>query len=174
MTTRSLKPSTLMAWIGDADIGASTQIYSQRLGPIGQAIKEWNFTNAFLLSSRKEGEAEKYIKWLTAQDFSEKTSVHLYPQRLTSPTEFKEVYESVKQTIDIINKDFKVSNCSLTFHLSPGTPIMAAVWIFLAKTAYPADLIVSSVREVYKRLLFHMKPTWRYPSQRRMKIAEFL
>lgn len=137
-----------MAWIGDADIGASTQIRLQRLGPIGQALKERKFSHAFLLSSRKKGEAEGYIKWLTAQDFSEDTAVKLYPQSLTSPTEFKDIYESVKQTIDIINKNFQIVNCSLTFHLSPGTPIMAAVWIFLAKTAYPADLIVSSVPEL--------------------------
>jgi transcriptional regulator with PAS, ATPase and Fis domain len=32
----------------------------------------------------------------------------------------------------------------LTFHLSPGTPAMAAVWIILAKTRYSAELIESS------------------------------
>ena len=34
----------------------------------------------------------------------------------------------------------------LTFHLSPGTPAMAAVWIILAKTRFPADLIESSAK----------------------------
>lgn len=33
---------------------------------------------------------------------------------------------------------------SLTYHLSPGTPAMAAVWIILAKTQFPATLIESS------------------------------
>ena len=33
---------------------------------------------------------------------------------------------------------------SLTFHLSPGTPAMAAIWIILAKTRLPAELIESS------------------------------
>lgn len=32
----------------------------------------------------------------------------------------------------------------LYYHLSPGTPAMAAVWILLAKTIYPAELIQSS------------------------------
>ena len=32
----------------------------------------------------------------------------------------------------------------LTFHLSPGTPAMAAVWIILGKTRYSAELIESS------------------------------
>jgi transcriptional regulator with PAS, ATPase and Fis domain len=31
-----------------------------------------------------------------------------------------------------------------TFHLSPGTPAMAAVWILIAKTSFPAELIESS------------------------------
>ncbi len=33
-----------------------------------------------------------------------------------------------------------------TFHLSPGTPAMAAVWIILAKTRFPAELIESSIQ----------------------------
>ncbi len=147
MQTTSLKPSVLMAWIGDADIGAANKNDTVRPGPIGQALNERNFTHAFLWSSRKEGEAEKYKEWLIHQDFSKDITIDLYPQKLTSPTEFKEIYECTKQTIETINinRNFKISNCSLTFHLSPGTPIMAAVWIFLAKTAYPADLIVSSI-----------------------------
>ena len=32
----------------------------------------------------------------------------------------------------------------LTFHLSPGTPAMAAIWIILGKTRFPAELIESS------------------------------
>jgi hypothetical protein len=32
---------------------------------------------------------------------------------------------------------------SLIFHLSPGNPAMAAVWILLAKTRFPAQLIES-------------------------------
>lgn len=142
------KPSILMAWIGDADIGGSKKMIPHLLGPIAQALREQNYSHAFLLSSRKEGEAETYKQWLTKQDFSYGTVIELYPQKLTSPTEFKEIYESVRQVINIINGEYGMSNCSLTFHLSPGTPIMAAVWIFLAKTSYPADLIVSSVREL--------------------------
>jgi len=34
----------------------------------------------------------------------------------------------------------------VTYHLSPGTPAMAAVWIIIAKTRYPATLIESSLK----------------------------
>ena len=33
------------------------------------------------------------------------------------------------------------SKPEITFHLSPGTPAMAAIWIILAKTRYGAELI---------------------------------
>src|ERR1017187_9530323 len=33
-----------------------------------------------------------------------------------------------------------------TFHLSPGTPAMQAVWIILAKTRFTAEIIQSSVK----------------------------
>ncbi len=38
----------------------------------------------------------------------------------------------------------KSAGVDRTFHLSPGTPAMAAVWIILAKTRFPAELIESS------------------------------
>jgi len=56
---------------------------------------------------------------------------------------FGEVYEAA---VDVVN-DTKRRNprgTTDTFHLSPGTPAMAAVWIILAKTRFPAELIESS------------------------------
>jgi transcriptional regulator with GAF, ATPase, and Fis domain len=38
----------------------------------------------------------------------------------------------------------------LTFHISPGTSVMAAVWIILAKTRFPAELIESSAQHGVK------------------------
>jgi DNA-binding NtrC family response regulator len=35
----------------------------------------------------------------------------------------------------------------LTFHLSPGTPAMAAIWVILGKTRYKAELIQSSLQK---------------------------
>ena len=63
--------------------------------------------------------------------------------RLTSPTDFEEIY---KRAIDAIEKRRTTRSelPKLTFHLSPGTPAMAAVWIILGKTRFPAELIESS------------------------------
>jgi transcriptional regulator with PAS, ATPase and Fis domain len=67
----------------------------------------------------------------------------LYPVTLPSPTAFKEIYEAAVNVIEQITLHSK-DPCHLTYHISPGTPQMAAVWIILAKTRFPAELIESS------------------------------
>jgi transcriptional regulator with PAS, ATPase and Fis domain len=62
---------------------------------------------------------------------------------LSSPINFGEIYERVVAVLDDICKP----GSRLTFHLSPGTPAMASVWILLAKTTYPARLIQSSAQK---------------------------
>ena len=46
-------------------------------------------------------------------------------------------------TLDRLSQRFG-DDIRLTFHLSPGTPAMAAVWILVAKTRHGAELIESS------------------------------
>ncbi len=61
---------------------------------------------------------------------------------LSGPTQFGEIYEAV---VDVILKKTKTpGRDNLTFHLSPGTPAMAAVWVILGKTRFAATLIESS------------------------------
>lgn len=70
---------------------------------------------------------------------------------LTSPTHFGQVHEAC---VAAMQEFFKKSggNCRLVFHLSPGTPAMAAVWILLAKTRFPAELIQSSKEHGVQRV----------------------
>jgi DNA-binding NtrC family response regulator len=75
----------------------------------------------------------------------DRTSSRLEIQRvkLTSPTNFGEIYKAAARALDDQLARTK-QKTELTFHLSPGTPAMAAVWIILGKTRYPAELIESS------------------------------
>ncbi len=77
---------------------------------------------------------------------------YLYPgtdsnkkANLSSPTHFGDIYEAavgvIKETLES-----EANDVELTYHLSPGTPAMAAVWIIIAKTRYPATLIESSIK----------------------------
>src|SRR5207248_2052926 len=75
--------------------------------------------------------------------------VKLFQRPLSSPTNFAEIYESARSAIsELLEKS--PSKPHVTFHLSPGTPAMAAVWIILAKTRFPAELIKSSQKHGVK------------------------
>src|SRR5207249_7493238 len=53
-----------------------------------------------------------------------------------------EIYQTVKAVLTELST--RNPPRALTFHISPGTPAMAAVWILLAKTRFHAELIESS------------------------------
>ena len=57
---------------------------------------------------------------------------------------YGEIYERAD---DVVSGLLKKEPLSLVFHLSPGTSAMAAMWLVLATTKYPAELIASSKEE---------------------------
>ncbi|WP_318557050.1 sigma-54 dependent transcriptional regulator [Geobacter anodireducens] len=136
----------LLAWIGRADLKSAASKGSHGLGPIANALDARTFDHACFLNNYPAEEVNPYIDWLKSR-----TSVPLaiYNITLTSPTNFGEIYEAAAACVDQ-NITKHGSDVELTFHLSPGTPAMAAVWILLAKTRYPAELLESSVEEGVK------------------------
>tara|TARA_R110001599_G_scaffold127379_8_gene300766 strand:- start:36348 stop:37652 length:1305 start_codon:yes stop_codon:yes gene_type:complete len=68
--------------------------------------------------------------------------VKVHNAKLSSPTSFEEIFHAAVRVIDVVKRASPTDD--LTFHLSPGTPAMAAIWLLLAKTRYPAKLIESS------------------------------
>ncbi len=136
----------LFSWVGFTDLKASRGEQNVGLGPIAQAVTKRSFQEIILISDVPDSDCTEYIKWLTtlteAQIQAKKVS-------LSSPMHFGEIYESAVNVI----KDILQSNdneVDLTYHLSPGTPAMAAVWIIIAKTRYPATLIESSLKSGVK------------------------
>ena len=117
----------------------------QGLGPIGQAVMENKFAAVELIANapRKDvttfrsGIAE-YVKWLKSLT---EASVNVHQVTLSSPMHFGEVYERADE---VVGKLLEKGPASLVFHLSPGTSAMAAMWLILATTKYPAELIASS------------------------------
>jgi transcriptional regulator with PAS, ATPase and Fis domain len=97
------------------------------------------FEEAFLLSDYGDKEVQPYLKWLKALT---KTRVEVLPHKLSGPTNFGEIYEAALHGVG--HALGKGKEAQLSFHLSPGTPAMAAVWIILGKTRFPAELIESS------------------------------
>lgn len=130
----------LISWIGRTDLRAIEESTTIGLGPIAQAVGSISFDQIALISDYPNSETEKYVSWLHG---IKKVPTTLHQATLTSPTNFGEIYETDIKVIREYLGKFG-ANAELTFHLSPGTPAMAAVWILLAKTQFSAQLIESS------------------------------
>ena len=129
----------LFAWIGMTDLNAAAD-NSSDLGPIGQAVTSDLYDHVILLSDHKKSVGQRYIKWLQKQCSS---TCELISAALTSPTDFGGIYECTIKTLKNTRKRFDLKY-DYVFHLSPGTPAMAAVWIIISKTRFPATLLESS------------------------------
>jgi DNA-binding NtrC family response regulator len=134
----------LVSWIGNADLRAPDAEDKSDVGPIAQAIEARQFDRVLLLADQKKAALRKYEGWLRAKIASKgRVQLNLEHVELTSPTNFDEIYTAVTDTLEKSLREFR-EQPELTFHLSPGTPAMAAIWVILGKTRYKAELIQSS------------------------------
>jgi DNA-binding NtrC family response regulator len=143
-------PNILLTWIGNADLRASRAEAGENVGPIGQAVRDRKFSAIHLLSDHQPADTTAYASWLRARTPS---PVEVHAVKLSGPTQFGEIYEAALSTIDKVGREAK-TKFEFTYHLSPGTPAMAAVWILLAKTARPAALIESSPEKGVRTVSF--------------------
>jgi transcriptional regulator with GAF, ATPase, and Fis domain len=130
----------LVAWIGSADLRGPDSADGSDVGPIANALAARSFDKAVFLSNQKQAEVKRFLAWLRTRT---EASLEVERVDLTSPTNFGEIYQAATRTLSsILEKSDKQTE--LTLHLSPGTPAMAAVWILLGKTRFPAEFIESS------------------------------
>lgn len=140
----SKRVNVLLSWIGETDLRASEGDRAAGNGPILNALANRSFSHAVLLSNYTESRVKQYLSWL-----QDETSalIELYPAFLTSPVEYGEIYKQELAAVEYAKRTYGVSGNQLTYHLSPGTPAMAAVWIIIAKSSHPAILIDSSKKD---------------------------
>ena len=131
----------LITWIGLSDLRAPEEEQVRGAGPVAQALMARDFDHVLLLTDYEGEPMSRYRHWLDNR--CRRTDLHVLPEKLTGPTEFGEIYGAAVRACEMALVDIGHSS-SLTFHLSPGTPAMAAIWIILAKTRFPAELIESS------------------------------
>jgi DNA-binding NtrC family response regulator len=130
----------LVSWIGQTDLDAAAGEERAGLGPVGQAVTQRSFDLVVLLSNYPKAASADYVAGVEGHT---KATVELTLVELSSPTNFGEIYEAVTAQVGTLLAKHGPT-ARLTFHLSPGTPAMAAVWIIVAKTRYGAELIESS------------------------------
>ncbi len=136
----------LLSWIGFTDLRASRNEETAGVGPIAQAVSALHFDEIYLISDLEPSEAASYTKWLKRLT---KSPITVLDEKLSSPTHFGEIYETVTGIIKKIIESHD-GGVDFTYHLSPGTPAMAAVWVIVSKTRFPASLIESSPKEGVK------------------------
>jgi DNA-binding NtrC family response regulator len=130
----------LFCWLGMTDLRASTGALDVGLGPVAQAVADNAYREVVLLSNWDKVAADNYISWLRKKTSS---SITIQQTLLSGPTNFGEIHQAASAIISKKREEYG-PDPDLVFHLSPGTPAMAAVWILLAKTRFPAKLIESS------------------------------
>jgi DNA-binding NtrC family response regulator len=134
------KSRVLVTWVGLTDLRAPREESEIGIGPIAQAVDADHYDEIVLLSDHPKAQVDPYVGWLTARTSSPIRVEHV---KLSGPTQFGEIYQAARDVLEAVvarhGHDLK-----LVFHLSPGTPAMAAVWIILSKTRFPAELIESS------------------------------
>ncbi len=129
--------AVLVSWIGRTDLRAAAGETAVGMGPLAQAVLASDYQQILLLSDFPSEQAEPFVGWLRAQTAAK---IRLRCVKLSSPIDFGEIYQRAVEALE----DLDCRQIALTFHLSPGTPAMASVWILLAKTTHPARLIQSS------------------------------
>lgn len=130
----------LLCWIGTTDLRAS-QGEDVGEGPIAQAVEKRGFDEVHLITNYlSDDRVPSYIEWAEQRTA---TPYRLHEEELPSPTHFGAIYEAAVRVCTAALGE-QGDQVELTFHISPGTPAMAAVWIILAKTRFPAELIESS------------------------------
>jgi transcriptional regulator with PAS, ATPase and Fis domain len=130
----------LLAWIGTADVKAGSGESSAGLGPIAQALASREFDHVVLLNNMAEDRLGDFERWVKKKT---KATVIIRYYPLSSPTHYGDIYNAVTAAVAWTLEKYG-QKTKLTFHLSPGTPAMASIWIIAAKTRFEAELIESS------------------------------
>ena len=131
-------PAVLLAWIGQTDLDCASG-NRPGPGPIGSVVAYRPFDALVLLSNYAPAKNHGFIDWLANLDAP---PVHLRPEPLDDPTDYGAIHAATVRGLDFARETFG-ADADLAVHISPGTPAMQAVWVLLAKTRYPAELIQS-------------------------------
>jgi DNA-binding NtrC family response regulator len=135
--------SWLISWVGETDHQCAEGKRQGELGPIATALKSGHrYDRVYLLTNYNFDRSKAFCAWLEKETGYLPSAVDLYSVELSSPINYSEIYEKVSCELQLTG--LPKNGVELTFHLSPGTPAMAAIWIMLARTRFPAKLIQTS------------------------------
>lgn len=141
----------LFAWLGQADINGAGfgQAPATTPGPTARALAARSFDSVVLLSNYDPSLSGQCAERLSANASCE---VLLERCELADPTALDAVYTAAEKVVRETRERLG-PKAEFTYHVSPGTPAMAVIWIVLSRSKHPAALIESSwqggVRDVH-------------------------
>ena len=152
-----MKRRILVSWIGHTDLLAMARTATAKLrkevaefvgkdwnvegsGPVKGLVSGEEFKEIHLISSCPSSINKAFAKWL-----GQKATIHRV--QIQDPTDHAQILEVVQPIVSGLS--LKPSD-ELSFHLSPGTPAMASIWILLAKSKFPATLYQTHQDEIRK------------------------
>ena len=140
----------LFAWTGHKDFKAAEENNSSSLGAICMAATSRKFDELVLLSDATLDKITHYREWLASKQVK---NVQVIAIDLGgNPNDYRNIYEAAKSSVQDYLKHSK-NEVELTFHLAPGTPAMATIWVILAPI-FSAKLIHSSPERGVKDVEF--------------------
>lgn len=141
----------LVSWIGHTDLRAlavdqsaaikkqiakevrTLEPVPQGVGPVRTLTDEQPFDRIYFLSNYSENISKLFLKWL-----GKESEVVFCSTKLSNPSDYSEILNVVDREMQKIADSLEGERYNLSILLSPGTPAMAAIWILLGKTKYPA------------------------------------
>lgn len=136
----------LISWIGKTDLTALEKEggTGAGIGPIADALlNSVRYDRVCLLTNLSHSQSSKYCEWLESKCGYSSSAIDLQEIALISPINYASIYHEACSHLKALG--LPRDDVELTYHLSPGTPAMAAIWIMLAKTRFPAKLIQTSI-----------------------------
>ncbi len=138
----------LASWIGHADLVAMADDLGdagkellaaakingkvgEKPGPLKTAVSRERFDEVHLLSNYPAVVHKPFATWLGGKPV-------IHRVELTDPTDYPQVFREVDRVLAEITGRPPGQRPELCILLTPGTPAMAAIWVLLGKSRYPA------------------------------------
>lgn len=143
------KRRVLVQWLGHSDLRALAAASSASrakkilesirsspsepgdLGPTKTLLSQQKFDEVLLLTNYTPEINKWFASWVGQ-------SPVMVEVKLQKPTDYEAIYRIVDSELSRLRSRETSNDFELCLHLSPGTPAMAAIWLLLGKTRFPA------------------------------------
>lgn len=117
---------------------------AQGVGPIRSLLQAESFERILLISDHKAEWGKQFAEWLGVD------GVTLAQVKITRPTDYESIFRAVDSELSKLKSKGLLKTHELCIHLSPGSPAMAATWVLLGKSRYPAKFYQAFRNETWE------------------------